>query len=255
MTGPIDLNHGSASMASWVGFVSSAVDFTHDLDLGFSNANFEIAILSNGRNYEWKKCESIGCWTHYVTLNCDLTTLIFSCGKQLYKYLCLALFVSDDGVCLSIHPSASPGLSQHISLLITMIFHHIIANTHGLWLPNCQGNLSNFKVTQVKKSFMKWVKLGVSGECMRGIAWDLAVWCIVTNCRTGHILIMVLIFLNLAAFWLSETGQIEVSFYFMETACGEWPEIWHAAVSWQPSELIRSWSWHVDFFYFVGNFT
>ena len=45
-----------------------------DLELGFSRSDFEIAVshLGGSVDMEWKEWELIGCWTHYVTLNCDL---------------------------------------------------------------------------------------------------------------------------------------------------------------------------------------
>ena len=56
-----------------------------------------------------------------------------------------------------------------------------------------------------------------------------------------------LIFVILALFWLSETGQFGVSGHFLENAWKEWPEILHTDVSWPLSELNCSWSWSVDF--------
>ena len=48
-------------------------DLTHDLDLEFSTSNFEIAVSQEwqGRS-TWNKCESIGCYTYFVTLSYDL---------------------------------------------------------------------------------------------------------------------------------------------------------------------------------------
>ena len=65
------------------------------------------------------------------------------------------------------------------------------------------------------------------------------------NCLVlGHGL---LIFLILALFWLSETGQI---WGFLDNTWMEWPEILDADVSWPPTELISSGSWSVDFWNF-----
>ena len=141
-----------------------------------------------------------------------------------------------------------------------------------------------------------------AGERMEEMAWNFACWCILTTSRTdlnyGHAL---LIFLILALFWLSETGQVwgfwafpgerieemawnfapwcilttfrtdkfmatfywffkfwhyfdlvklvkfGVSGHFPENAWRKWPEILHADVSWQPSELISLWPRSVDF--------
>ena len=57
-----------------------------------------------------------------------------------------------------------------------------------------------------------------------------------------------LIFVILALFWLIEMGQIlGVSGHFLENAWREWPDIWYAAVSWPPSDLIRLWLRSGDF--------
>ena len=58
-----------------------------------------------------------------------------------------------------------------------------------------------------------------------------------------------LIFPIVASFWLSETGQIcDIwSGHCIENTREEWPEIWHFAVFWLPSELIRFWSLSADF--------
>ena len=54
--------------------------------------------------------------------------------------------------------------------------------------------------------------------------------------------------LILALFWLREMGKFVVSGHCLEnTLWREWPEIWYAAVSWPPSELIRLWLQFVDF--------
>ena len=46
---------------------------------------------------------------------------------------------------------------------------------------------------------------------------------------------------------LSVHPSRKVSGHFPENAWREWPEIWHADVSWPPSELMRLWSQFVDF--------
>ena len=56
-----------------------------------------------------------------------------------------------------------------------------------------------------------------------------------------------LIFLLLAPLGISETVKFGVSGHFPENRWREWPEILHADVSRPPSELIRLWSWSVDF--------
>ena len=59
-----------------------------------------------------------------------------------------------------------------------------------------------------------------------------------------------LIFLILAPFWLSETGQIWNFLDFLKKAWEEWPNIWHADISWPPLELITFGSWFVRFPHF-----
>ena len=60
----------------------------------------------------------------------------------------------------------------------------------------------------------------------------------------GHSL---LIFLILAQFLLSETGQIWGFRAFSGERMEEMASIFHADVSWPPSELFSLWSWSVDF--------
>ena len=56
-----------------------------------------------------------------------------------------------------------------------------------------------------------------------------------------------LIFLILALFWLMKRVKFGVSGHCLENAWRERPEIFHADVSWPPSELIDSGSQSVDF--------
>ena len=60
----------------------------------------------------------------------------------------------------------------------------------------------------------------------------------------GHVL---LIFLLLSSLLLSEVGQICGFRAFPGERMGECPAILHADVSWPPSELMKFWSWSVDF--------
>ena len=46
----------------------------------------------------------------------------------------------------------------------------MIRNTYWLWLPNFQGHMANFKVTQAKKNLVKRVKLRVFGHFLEN-AW------------------------------------------------------------------------------------
>ena len=87
------------------------------------------------------------------------------------------------------------------------------------------------------------------------MAWNLTCWCILTTSELIKFGSSFVDFLILASFWLSETDQISTSGHFLENAREEWPELWHADVSWPPSELIEFWSWSVDFpFLFLASF-
>ena len=46
-----------------------------------------------------------------------------------------------------------------------------------------------------------------------------------------------------------------VSRHFLENAWRGWPEIWYAAVSWPPSELVRLWPWSGNFSNFGASLT
>ena len=50
-------------------------------------------------------------------------------------------------------------------------------------------------------------------------------------------------------------GQIVVSGHILENAWRELPEIFHADVSWPPSQLIKLWSQSGDFLPFGATFT
>ena len=54
-----------------------------------------------------------------------------------------------------------------------------------------------------------------------------------------------------SSFWhhfdLVKQAKFATSGHFLENAMEEWPEPWHADVSWPPSELMKFWSWSVDF--------
>ena len=65
--------------------------------------------------------------------------------------------------------------------------------------------------------------------------------CLQNFLHFGHDLF---IFLILAQFWLHEMGKI---WHYLENAWNEWPQIWHADVSWPTSDLISFWSQFVEF--------
>ena len=81
-----------------------------------------------------------------------------------------------------------------------------------------------------------------SGECMGGMAWNLACWYIQSTSRSDYIMIMVYWFYSfLVVLWPSETSQIcgfraGQIWTQWNNALKEWPEIWHADVSWPPSD-------------------
>ena len=67
--------HGTKGMRVDKMLVSHVVTFNvhlHDLDLGFSKSNCWISGMGWLIDMEWKECESIGCYTHFVTFNFDL---------------------------------------------------------------------------------------------------------------------------------------------------------------------------------------
>ena len=80
-----------------------------------------------------------------------------------------------------------------------------------------------------------------AGECMEGMACNLACWCILTVFRTDWIMVMVCWF---SSFWchfdLVKWVKFQVSGHLLENAWREWPAIWHADVSWPSSELIST---------------
>ena len=50
-----------------------------------------------------------------------------------------------------------------------------------------------------------------------------------------------------SCFDLVKQAKFATSGHFLENAREEWPELWHANVSWPSPELIKFWSWSVDF--------
>ena len=93
----------------------------------------------------------------YVLVTCSVlwcvVYVILRCGKL-------------PPVCLSVCPS----LCEHVSSPITLVLYQMIRNAYCLWLPNFQGHMANFKVTQAKKNLVKWVKSRVFGHFLKN-AW------------------------------------------------------------------------------------
>ena len=54
-------------------------------------------------------------------------------------------------------------------------------------------------------------------------------------------------FCNFGTILTVKQVKFGVSRHFLENSCREWPEIWYAAVSWPPSEVISLWPRSVDF--------
>ena len=83
------------------------------------------------------------------------------------------------------------------------------------------------------------------------MAWNLRYWCILTTLRTDKILVIIGWF---PLFWchfdLVKQAKLATSGHFLEKAREEWPEIWHADLSWPASEFIRFWSRSVYFPHF-----
>ena len=130
-------------------------------------------------------------------------------------------------------------MSVHLSVpAFASTFRNIIGNTYYLWFPNFQGHLLNFKVIQAKKLSETdgiWGFWAFSGECMGGIAWNLACWCILITFRMYKIFVTVCWSFS---FW-QHFDKFGVSRHFLENAWEEWPEIWYAEEFWSPSELIK----------------
>ena len=86
------------------------------------------------------------------------------------------------------------------------------------------------------------------GERMEGMAWNFTCWCVLTTLQNWLVYGRgLLIFLILALFWLSETGQIWGIQAFTEERIEEMAWNLHAGVSWPSPELISLWPRSVDF--------
>ena len=106
-------------------------------------------------------------------------------------------------VCLSVCPS----LCEHVSSPITLVLNQMIRNTCCFWLPNFQGHMTNFKVTQAKKKLVKRVKSRVFGHFLenargKGLKYHMLLY---PELDFDHGLLFLLIWV---AFWLNETFQM-----------------------------------------------
>ena len=91
----------------------------------------------------------------------------------------------------------------------------------------------------------------VSSERMGWLTYNLTFGNILTNSQTGLIGITISWnLLILVRLWLSETGQIWSFLIFSWEHMGGMAKIQHDDVSWPYLELIRFWSWSVDFHIF-----
>ena len=100
--------------------------------------------------------------------------------------------------------------------------------------------------------WVKRVKFGVSA----GISWRLhggngLKFCMLLYPHHLQNWLVYSLGLLIFKFWhffdLVKQVKFGVSGHFLENSWREWSEILHACVSWPPSELIRVWSWSVDF--------
>ena len=89
-----------------------------------------------------------------------------------------------------------------------------------------------------------WGFWAFPGERMEGISWNLACWCVLTTFTTNKIMVKVCWF---SQFWPKDMGQFWDLGISRRTYEREWPKMWHADVSLSPTELIKFWSWSVDF--------
>ena len=76
------------------------------------------------------------------------------------------------------------------------------------------------------------------------MAWNLTCWCILT---TSELTKFGSSSVDFPHFDLVKQARIATSGHFLENAKEEWSELWHADVSWPPSELIKFSLWCVDF--------
>ena len=108
-------------------------------------------------NFDYRWCIWYLCFYVLITYSVlwCVVYVILRCGKL--------------SVCLSVCLSICPCLCEHVSSPITSVLYEMIRNTYCLWLPNFQGHMANFKVTQAKKT-VKRVKLMVFGHFLEN-AW------------------------------------------------------------------------------------
>ena len=94
-----------------------------------------------------------------------------------------------------------------------------------------------------------WDFRAFSGERNEGAACNFACWCILTTFRTDYIIVRVCWYFKFWCYFdFVKWVKFVVTGYFLENKWREWPEILYADVAWLvPSELIRFWSWSVDF--------
>ena len=96
--------------------------------------------------------------------------------------------------------------------------------------------------------------LDITLRMNRRNGWNLTCWYILATCRIDYTLVTVC---WLSSFWhnfdLVKWIKFGLSVHYLENIWKEWPDVWHAHVSWPPSELIRFWWWLV-IFSFWSNF-
>ena len=145
----------------------------------------------------------------------EVMITIYSCGKQLYKRICVS-------VCMSACPSVPALVSPfHLSL-----FYQLLIYTYRLWLPNFQSHMWNLKDTQ-PKILVKRLEFEVSGNFLKNvleIKYANVSWLPSGLIRFWSRYVD---FLILAAFWLSETSQNQGFWPFSGENMG--PTAWNLA--------------------------
>ena len=100
-----------------------------------------------------------------------------------------------------------------------------------------------FHLVFVVATTQTWVFIAVT---LNGLKFDMLMY--PDHFRADEISVIICWF---SSFWhhfdLVKQTKFATSGHFLGNAREEWPELWHADVSWPPSELIKFWSRSVDF--------
>ena len=162
-------------------------------------------------------------------------------------------------VCPSVRPERFPAICRWMHGGIGLKFYMLLYLDHlQNWLVYGHGLLIFLILALflLSETGQIWGFRAFPGERMEVMAWNFAYWCIVTTFRNDKLWVTVCWLLS---FWhyfdLVKRVKFGVSGHFLENAWREWPEIWYAAVSWPPSELVTLWLRSSDFFNFVAILT